>query len=93
MDKDQQSSQRVDAVQYKLGMRTLAAAVNIITSIHSGHRYGMTATAVCSVTADPPTLLVCIKSFLVKAYWEFFSARTWDCLTLPLADATLTMLP
>ena len=48
-------------MQYKLGMRTLAAAVNIITSTHSGHRYGMTATAVCSVTADPPTLLVCIN--------------------------------
>ena len=61
MDKEHQSSQRVDAVQYKLGMRTLAAAVNIITSTHSGHRYGMTATAVCSVTADPPTLLVCIN--------------------------------
>ncbi len=61
MDKDHQSSQRVDAVQYKLGMRTLAAAVNIITSAHSGHRYGMTATAACSVTADPPTLLVCVN--------------------------------
>ncbi len=61
MDKDAQASQRVDAVQYKLGMRTLAAAVNVITSSHSGHRYGMTATAVCSVTADPPTLLVCIN--------------------------------
>ena len=46
MDKERSSSQPVDAVQYKLGMRTLAAAVNIITSAHSGHRYGMTATAV-----------------------------------------------
>ena len=61
MDKEHQSSQRVDAVQYKLGMRTLAAAVNIVTTSHSGHRYGMTATAVCSVTADPPTLLACIN--------------------------------
>ena len=48
MDKERSSSQPVDAVQYKLGMRTLAAAVNIITSAHSGHRYGMTATAVPS---------------------------------------------
>ena len=48
-------------MQYKLGMRTLAATVNIVTSTHSGHRYGMTATAVSSVTADPPTLLVCIN--------------------------------
>ena len=42
-------------------MRSLAGAVNIITSAHAGHRYGMTATAVCSATADPPTVLVCIN--------------------------------
>ena len=51
----------VDVNQFKLGMRTLAGAVNIITSVHSGHRYGMTATAVCSATADPPTVLACIN--------------------------------
>jgi flavin reductase len=51
----------VDAGQFKIGMRTLAGAVNIITSMHSGHRYGMTATAVCSATAEPPTVLVCIN--------------------------------
>src|SRR6059058_7209 len=51
----------VDAGQFKIGMRTLAGAVNIITSMHSGHRYGMTATAVCSATADPPTVLACIN--------------------------------
>src|SRR5919205_1167635 len=51
----------VDPQQFKLGMRTLAGAVNIITSMNSGHRYGMTATAVCSATAEPPTVLVCIN--------------------------------
>jgi flavin reductase len=51
----------VDPEQFKIGMRALAGAVNIITSINSGHRYGMTATAVCSATADPPTVLVCIN--------------------------------
>jgi flavin reductase (DIM6/NTAB) family NADH-FMN oxidoreductase RutF len=51
----------VDGEQFKLGMRTLAGAVNIITSTHAGHRYGMTATAVCSATADPPTVLACIN--------------------------------
>ena len=51
----------VDAEQFKVGMRTLAGAVNIITSTHGGHRYGMTATAVCSATADPPTVLACIN--------------------------------
>ena len=52
---------RVDAGQFRIGMRTLAGAVNIITSAHGGHRYGMTATAVCSATAEPPTVLACIN--------------------------------
>jgi flavin reductase len=47
--------------QFKLGMRALAGAVNIITSVHAGQRYGMTATAVCSATADPPTVLACVN--------------------------------
>jgi len=51
----------VDAEQFKTGMRTLAGAVNIITSMHASHRYGMTATAVCSASAEPPTVLVCIN--------------------------------
>ena len=51
----------VDAEQFKIGMRSLTGAVSIITSALAGHRHGMTATAVCSATADPPTVLVCIN--------------------------------
>src|SRR6185295_7991875 len=51
----------VDAEQFKVGMRTLAGAVNIVTSLQAGHRYGMTATAVCSASAEPPTVLACIN--------------------------------
>jgi flavin reductase len=51
----------VDPEQFKAGMRALAGAVNIITSTNSGHRYGMTATAVCSASAEPPTVLACIN--------------------------------
>src|SRR3954467_1195460 len=51
----------VDVEQFKVGMRTLAGAVNLITSAHAGHRYGMTATAVCSATAAPPTVLICVN--------------------------------
>ncbi len=50
-----------DAAQFKLGMRNLAGAVNIITSTHEGRLFGMTATAVCSASADPPTVLVCVN--------------------------------
>jgi flavin reductase (DIM6/NTAB) family NADH-FMN oxidoreductase RutF len=49
------------AAQFKLGMRSLAGAVNIITCRHDGRLYGMTATAVCSATAEPPTVLACIN--------------------------------
>lgn len=54
-------SRPVDAEQFKAGMRALAGAVNIITSTAAGRRSGMTATAVCSASADPPTVLVCIN--------------------------------
>jgi flavin reductase (DIM6/NTAB) family NADH-FMN oxidoreductase RutF len=51
----------VDVQQFKVGMRTLAGAVNIVTTMNAGHRYGMTATAVCSASAEPPTVLACIN--------------------------------
>ena len=60
-EEDRSNAKPVDAEQFKVGMRTLAGAVNIITSFQAGHRYGMTATAVCSATADPPTVLACIN--------------------------------
>lgn len=37
------------------------SSVCVITTEHEGQRYGLTATAVSSVTADPPRLLVCIN--------------------------------
>ena len=52
---------RADPAEYKAGMRSLAGAVNIITSLADGRPCGMTATAVCSAAAEPPTVLVCIN--------------------------------
>jgi flavin reductase len=50
---------------FKQGMRRLAGACTIITSVAPGQGRegwaGMTATAVASVTADPARLLVCIN--------------------------------
>jgi flavin reductase len=42
-------------------MASLGAAVNVVTSAGPGGRGGFTASAVCSVTDDPPTLLVCLN--------------------------------
>lgn len=46
---------------FREGMSRLGAAVNVVTTDGPAGRYGMTATAVCSVTDHPPTLLVCIN--------------------------------
>lgn len=51
----------VDRQSYRSGMARLAAGVNIITSAGENGRCGFTASAVCSVTDDPPTLMVCIN--------------------------------
>lgn len=46
---------------YRDAMSGLGAAVNVITSEGKAGRAGCTVSAVCSVTDEPPTLLVCIN--------------------------------
>jgi flavin reductase len=46
---------------YRDGMARLAAAINVITTDGEAGKSGFTASAVCSVTDDPPTLLVCVN--------------------------------
>jgi len=43
------------------GMRQLASGVTLITTACGGRWAGLTATAVCSVSAEPPQLLACIN--------------------------------
>ena len=49
----------VSKEKYREAMARLGAAVNVITTDGPGGRAGFTASAVCSVTDTPPTLLVC----------------------------------
>lgn len=49
----------VDKQAYREAMARLGAAVNVITTDGPGGKAGFTASAVCSVTDTPPTLLVC----------------------------------
>ena len=46
---------------YRDAMAGLGAAVSIVTTDGPAGRAGFTASAVCSVTDDPPTLLVCLN--------------------------------
>ena len=50
-----------DAELFRRGMRRLAAGVSIVTTHEAGEPHGMAATSVCSVSAEPPALLVCVN--------------------------------
>lgn len=54
-------SPAADAFAFKSAMRHLAAGVSVITSQRGGQINGMTATAVCSVSTDPPSVLVVVN--------------------------------
>jgi flavin reductase (NADH) len=47
--------------QFRAAMAHLSAAVNVVTTDGPGGRAGITVSAVCSVTDDPPTVLVCVN--------------------------------
>lgn len=47
---------------YKTAMRHVVSPVAIVTWRHAGARAGMTVTAICSATTDPPTLVVCLRN-------------------------------
>ncbi|RDU96235.1 4-hydroxyphenylacetate 3-monooxygenase, reductase component [Trinickia dinghuensis] len=56
---------------FRQAMAHLGAAVNVITTAGPSGRCGITASAVCSVTDAPPTLLVCInRSSAMHAVFE-----------------------
>jgi len=51
----------VSIPDFRNGMSLLAGAVNVITTDGAAGLAGFTASAVCSVTDQPPTLLVCMN--------------------------------
>ena len=52
---------KVASQDYRDAMSCLGAAVNVVTTDGRVGRAGFTASAVCSVTDNPPTLLVCMN--------------------------------
>ncbi|QGP78058.1 flavin reductase family protein [Sphingobium sp. CAP-1] len=51
----------VDINMFRAGMARLGAAVNIIVTDGAAGRHGMTASAVCSVSDSPASLLLCVN--------------------------------
>ena len=51
----------VESTEFRNGMSRLGAAVNIVTTRTAEGLFGFTASAVCSVSDAPATLLACIN--------------------------------
>ena len=58
-DSDQSRKELLEA--YRNAMRHVAATVYAVTTRHDGKPFGILATAVNSLSFDPPSLLVCIN--------------------------------
>ena len=52
----------LDPVLYRNGMARYAGHVQVVTTEFEGVRRGVTVTAACSVSDNPPTVLVCLNS-------------------------------
>jgi flavin reductase len=46
---------------FKNGMRRLASGVVVIATAYDNQRFGLAATAVTSISAEPPTLMICVN--------------------------------
>jgi flavin reductase len=51
----------IEATDFRNAMSLLTSAVSVVTTTGACGHYGFTASAVCSVTDTPPTLLVCMN--------------------------------
>lgn len=81
----------VQQQDFRNAMASLGAAVNIITTDGPAGRAGFTATAVCSVTDAPPTLLVCLNRN--ASVWPLFRTNGVLCVnTLAAGQEALSTL-
>ena len=56
------SMQGLDPIVYRDAMSRYAGHVQIVTTEHQGIRRGVTITAACSVSDNPPTVLACLNN-------------------------------
>jgi flavin reductase (DIM6/NTAB) family NADH-FMN oxidoreductase RutF len=57
----QEQQRLVDRERFRSVISRFASGVSIITTRHEGIDYGLTASAVCSLSLDPPMLLICVN--------------------------------
>ena len=70
---------------FRLAMRHVAATVYAVTTGHAGDRFGILATAVSSLSFDPPSLLVCVNR-TASLHGPLASAETFCVNVLGLGN-------
>jgi flavin reductase (DIM6/NTAB) family NADH-FMN oxidoreductase RutF len=71
-----------DALRHVMGH--FASGVTIATALHHGVKHAMTATAVCSVSLEPPLVLVCVSKSS-RFHGAIIKSENW-CLSLLTVD-------
>jgi flavin reductase (NADH)/flavin reductase len=69
---------------HRAALRHFAVGVTIVTARHGEEKAGLTATAVCSVTADPPRLVAFINKNVVAS--KLFLASGTLCVNVLAGD-------
>jgi flavin reductase (DIM6/NTAB) family NADH-FMN oxidoreductase RutF len=85
------ATELVDPAAYREAMSRLVAPVHVVTTTGPGGTCGLTASAVTSVSDNPPTVLVCVnrKSRTNAAFKAngVFCVNTLEAAHSPLAEA------
>ena len=71
-----------DALRHVMGH--FASGVTIATALYHGVKHAMTATAVCSVSLEPPLVLVCVSKSS-RFHGAIIKSENW-CLSLLTVD-------
>ncbi len=53
---------RVDPLEFRRTLGRFASGITVVTTVHEGETYGMTANAFVSVSLDPPLVLVSVDN-------------------------------
>lgn len=79
----------IEASDFKNGMALLTTAVSVITTKGTSGAHGFTASAVCSVTDTPPTLLVCMNH-ASRSHAHFIDNKTLSVNVLGAQHETIS---
>ena len=78
----------IDTERFRVGMAQLTGAVNIIATRNGDVRSGLTASAVCSFSAEPARLLACVN-FSGNSFQHIAESRCMSINVLAQSQETL----